>query len=612
MKRRFAALLACAGIAFGQRSGAAATPSAVALNPSVIDAVAVDAAGRPVTDLTAADFEVAQDGRALKITNFTWFDTRLHMAVSRNSQAEQLPALDLLPDEIRRNFVVVVDDLGLSPAGIDGVRKSLTDFLRGSMSSGDRMAILRSSGGPGVRQGLTGDARKLNEAIEDIRYLGGSTSAAVAGSANWLAIRYALDGLRDFAGRKVVVLFSEHPGVSGPWDRVAAEAALAAHAAASAVYAVHPLPRADLVAAVAPGALESLVRDTGGLFCPDFARVLQEEQGYYAIGFQPEANGEDAGEAAAGRAAGKPPMLKVRREGVLVRPRAGFLRQRPRVEFPAPVERAELLSRALASPFTGDDTRASLTALFSETLRTGPVVDAVLHFDPRQFSFIHDLQDVYHGAVQMRVAAYRDDGLSTTPLEQASLVTLRPAEYRFAMEHGLRVAFQLKLPGAGAWQIRALVADSASDRLGTASRFMEVPDAAKGVLALSGLAMGTDSAAGDAAARDPRGDADVRIFQPGTVCTFQYSIFNALLGADKQSALEVRTRMFAGGRVVFDGKPERMTFGELAAGTRRQITGHLKLDPKMAPGDYILQVTVRDLVGEARTASQFTDFQVRE
>jgi hypothetical protein len=180
------------------------------------------------------------------------------------------------------------------------------------------------------------------------------------------------------------------------------------------------------------------------------------------------------------------------------------------------------------------------------------------------------------------------------------------------MEHGLRLMFQVKLPGAGAWQIRALVADGASDRIGTSARFIEVPDLAKGGLALSGLAMGASAPAAGGAAADPRGDSDVRIFQPGSVCTFQYSIFNARTGADKQSVLEVQTRMFAAGRVVFDGKPERMSFGELAAGARRQITGHLKLDPKMAPGDYVLQVTVRDLVGEPRTATQFTDFQVSE
>ena len=176
----------------------------------------------------------------------------------------------------------------------------------------------------------------------------------------------------------------------------------------------------------------------------------------------------------------KPAVLKVRRPGVVVRSRAGFVSQRPRVEFPVPVSHDDLLIRALASPFAGDDTRAALTALFSETLKTGPVVEAALHFDARDFTFIHDLQDVYHGAVQMRVAAYRDDGLSTVPMEQTSKVTLRPAEYRFAMEHGLRLMFEVKLPGAGAWQVRALVADGASDRIGTAARFIEVPDRREG------------------------------------------------------------------------------------------------------------------------------------
>ena len=488
MKRRLAALLACAWMAFGQRSGPAAPSSAASL---IVDAVAVDAAGHPVNDLTAGDFEVVQDGRAVQITNFTWFDTRLHTAASRGGPAEQLPALDLLPDEIRRNFVVVVDDLGLSPAGINGVRKALTDFLAGSMSSGDRMAILRSSGGFGVRRQLTGDARKLAAAIGDIHYLGGGTSAAVAAGACWLTLRYALDGLWDFAGRKVVVLFSENPAVSGPWDRVAAEAARAAHRAAAAVYTVHPLGEPAGASAVPPGALESLARDTGGLYCTDFARVLENEQGYYAIGFQPETNASDP----PGAPPAIPAVLKVRRPGVVVRSRAGFVSQLPRVEFPAPVNHDELLHSALASPFTGDDIRAGLTALFSETLRTGPVVEAALHFDPRNFTFIHDLQDMYHGAVQMRVAAYRDDGLSTVPMEQASKVSLRPAEYRFAMEHGLRLMFQVRLPAAGAWQIRALVADGSSDRIGTATRFIEVPDLGKGVLALSGMAMGASAPA---------------------------------------------------------------------------------------------------------------------
>src|ERR1039457_2323036 len=176
MKRRFAALLACALIAFGQRGSP--PPPAVAPGPLVPDAAALDAAGHPVADLRGEEFEVVQGGVSRKITNFTWFDTRLHTAVS---QAGQLAALDLLPDEIRRNLVVVVDDLGLTPAGIDGVRDALKTFIGGGMSSGDRMAILRTSGGSSVLQQLTGDTRTLANAIDAIRYLGGGTGAASAG-----------------------------------------------------------------------------------------------------------------------------------------------------------------------------------------------------------------------------------------------------------------------------------------------------------------------------------------------------------------------------------------------------------------------------------------------
>ena len=614
MKRRLAALLTCALMAFGQRSRPVAPPDAPAPNPWVVDAVALDASGRPVADLAAEDFEVVQGGGARKITHLTWFDTRLHMAVSRPGQSAQLPALDLLPDEIRRNLVVVVDDLGLSPGAINAVRSALKSFIGNSMSPGDRMAILRNSGGSGVLQQLTGDTRILVNAIDGIRYLGGGTSAASAGSATWQTLVYALRGLREFAGRKVVMIFSVNPGVPGSRDRAVRDVAHAAHAAAAAVYAVDPLPEASGAVPAVPSALESLARDTGGLFGADFARVLENEQGYYAIGFQPEE--ENSVDLSGSGSPATPAVIKVRRPGVVVRARTGFLSQRPRVEFPAPVEHAVVLNNALASPFAGSDIRAGLTAVFSEYPREGPLVDAIVHFDPRDFAFIHDFEDMYQGTVQLWMAAYTDDGRSTIPLERDYKLTLRPAEYRYCLEYGLSFSLQMKLPaGPGAWQIRAVVADGASDRIGSATQFVETPNVRQGSLALSGLILSGASPAADRGPADPRADSSVRIFKPGQGCTFRYSVFNALTGPDKQSTLEAQTRIFAEGRLVLDGKPGRVTFGEMPGGSRRQISGQLKLDPLMAPGDYILQVTVRDLLappGQPRRATQFTDFQVRE
>ena len=63
------------------------------------------------------------------------------------------------------------------------------------------------------------------------------------------------------------------------------------------------------------------------------------------------------------------------------------------------------------------------------------------------------------------------------------------------------------------------------------------------------------------------------------------------------------------------GSPAGSTFGEMTANARTPDYGQFNLEPLMAPGDYVLKVTVRDLVapaGESRTATQFADFQVRE
>src|ERR1035441_3516706 len=91
MTRRLAAMLTCALTGFGQRSRPDAPAPAAARDAWLVDALALDANGRPVTDLTAADFELAQGGASRKITNFTWFDTRLHTSVTRPEHAEGVP-----------------------------------------------------------------------------------------------------------------------------------------------------------------------------------------------------------------------------------------------------------------------------------------------------------------------------------------------------------------------------------------------------------------------------------------------------------------------------------------------------------------------------------------
>lgn len=605
MKARLAALLTCALIAFGQRSQPPSeTPAAVW---RVVDAVVTDASGNPVTDLIPADFEVSRAGQPQKITHFTRFDTRLHTAASPD---EFLPALILPPDDIRRNLVVIVDDLGLSAPGITAARNALRLLLADSMASGDRVAIFRTSGGRGTRLQLTGDRKILTDAIEEIRYLGGSTSAELAGHATWQTLGYALGGLREVPGRNVVTLMSENLGLLASRSGLLADIMKAANAAGAVIYSIHPSVTGD---AAAGAALETLARDSGGLFDVEFAQVLRQERGYYAVGFF---SGDSAADPSATFAPfpGIPALLKVRRPGLVVRSRTGFLPPLPAMlETHTPLEQNVILSNALVSPFEGAPIDARLTAGFSANASDNMTVDAVLHFDARSLVFIRDLRGNYRTEALLSLAPYTDNGFAPKPVWRDFQLNLRPVEYQNALTYGLRFAFQLHLPAPGGWQIRALVSDRASDRVGSAFRFVEIPDVRKGGFAISGLTMG--SAGTDQGPASPLEDPSLRVFPAGRVCLFQYSVYNPLVDAEKKSRLEMRSRIFAEGRLVFDGKPSLIDFGTTPASARRQVSGKLSLDSTMSPGDYILQVTVRDTLappGEPRTSTQFIDFQVRK
>jgi len=633
MKRRrartLAVLLACAlpGFGqngFGQRALGQTNPKppepadASSPVPWVVDTIALDTSGLPVTGLTAADFELAQGGQSRKITNFTWFDTRLHRAVS---PPDQLPALAVAPDEIHRYVVLIVDDLGLSPEGVDASRRALRDFVNNSMLSGDLVAILRSSGGSGVLQQLTADRKLLAQAIDEIQPLGGVTGSAAAGSGAWEALLYALSGLSDYPGRKQVVVFSQNPDAIAPRDSALSEALHAAHAAGAAVFAVDPVsgagsnagsPTAHQAAGAArpSSALETLARETGGWHRAVFARLLEQEQGYYAIGFQPD---EGAGDPSGRWLAARPAELKVRRPGVVLRARAGYIRQVLSQELTlAPLPLAERLEQAVRSPFAGGDIPARLAAGFSASANGAPALEATLHFDVRNITFLHDLQGGYHAKVILMPQAHSDNGSSTALFERALKIDLSPAQYRVASEHGMSFSFQLKLPGPGPWQFRTVVADGSSDRIGSATRFVEIPNLRQGEFSISGLTLrGTYTDEGIAA--EPDENLAIRIFKPGRDCIFSFDALNAEVGEDRQSAIEMRARILYGGDGVVEGAPAKVTYAATAGG-RRQIRGKLVLPSGIRAGNYLLTVTVRDLLAPAARSApvtRFIDFKVR-
>ncbi len=144
-----------------------------------VDAVVTDKKGNPVTNLTADDFEIYQDGQQQKISTFAYVTVADNKAEpNKTEKKENKPGLpipppppgNLNPEKVRRTIALVVDDLGLSHESSYYVRKALRKFVDEEMQEGDLVAIIRTGAGLGALQQFTADKRMLHAAIERVKF----------------------------------------------------------------------------------------------------------------------------------------------------------------------------------------------------------------------------------------------------------------------------------------------------------------------------------------------------------------------------------------------------------------------------------------------------------
>jgi VWFA-related protein len=102
-----------------------------------VDVVVTDAKGQPITDLTAADFEVKQDGKVQPLTNFS-FVRNLPASPPPPPADESRPAPEPAPAPLtpadqpqaaRAHLIVFVDQLHLTPQNKNRALKSLRQYL---------------------------------------------------------------------------------------------------------------------------------------------------------------------------------------------------------------------------------------------------------------------------------------------------------------------------------------------------------------------------------------------------------------------------------------------------------------------------------------------------
>jgi VWFA-related protein len=662
-----------------------------------VDAVVTDSKGRQVTNLKPEDFEILEDRRPQKITNFSY----VSVAGPAGSVAPPIessplktgaptaPArpVPLPPAQVRRTITLVVDDLSLSFESIYYVRQTLKKFVDVQMQPGDLVAILRTASGLGAMQQFTNDKRMLYAAIDRIRWYpmgrggisaipalepdAGNPRRGAGGLRQWGrqptgantladveaasrkqaaffsdlftngtlgALNYVLNGLRELPGRKSVILLSDGIPLSleSVGDSRVLEALRAlvdlANRSAVVMYAIDARglqtlgpSAADPTAERSPSELEQaleerrlqyldsqqgmeyLAQQSGGFLVHDtndlnlgIRQILADQSGYYLIGYKPS---ETTFEAQNGRRAYHKIQVKVKVPGLRVRSRSGFYGISDEEARPVYRTRNEQLAAALASPFSSGGVHLYLVSQVLYDEHGGATLRSLLHIEARDLQVENQPDGRKKVAFDVAALTFGDNGRVVGGKDATFTGSLNDQQLGRALKNGLDHVLDFPVK-PGRYQLRAGVRDSVSQRVGSASLFIDVPDTRKGRLALSGIIL-------NARGEGERSPA-VRRFQLGDEVTYGVQVYNARLDrVTRVPDLEESIQIFRDERQVsafnkaFDGN-NRTDLRRLS------LSGHLKLGPGLEPGDYVFQVIVTDKLAKPKcaTASQWIDFEI--
>lgn len=368
--------------------------------------------------------------------------------------------------------------------------------------------------------------------------------------------------------------------------------------------------------------LRTLAYDTGGLALYNnnrtdllLKRAVDDNRSYYLLGFDPEDDKFDRKHHKI--------RLKLKRPGLAIRTREGFLGIEDAKAREVPATREGQLLSALFSPFGAREIPYQVTSLFFSSTTGQPVIRSYFHIDCSKLKFKEEENGMKSLTMELANFTFNEAGMIVESYAQSFQVRLDEARYKRAMAEGLTYLSDFPVKKPGAYQFRSALRDASSGQLGSSSQFIQVPDVSKGRFALSGIilnrvengAAASTSQGGDVLNATIAANPAARRFATNSEIEYLASVYNPRV--DKQRgkpALQLRFELYREGKPVFQsperpvgaGRPTDPKWTWIDCGGRFQLKN-------FSPGDYLLRLVIRDELRSGKDASveQWIDFTVR-
>jgi VWFA-related protein len=320
-------------------------------------------------------------------------------------------------------------------------------------------------------------------------------------------------------------------------------------------------------------------------------KILVRGNGYYTLAYRPGEKLDNKFHKL---------EVKVGRSGAKVYTHTRYL-AREDANAGGPRSKEEEILAAARSPLMKSD--IDVTPHVAVKLESGKAaLDVQMLIGVNKLNFTQTPKGTYRGSFDVVAFIFNQIGKRVGGLSETINLDLTAEEYRRVLAEGLPYSASTALP-PGYYQVRAVVRDSNSGGLGTFSNYLEIPDLAKGKLAMSSVFL----VAVDSQGKNLAPLQALRQLDRKQDLRYLALIYNP---KQKDGKPQLRSQMIIsqGGKVLFR-EPEEAVETRGAAPVVKM--GQLGLS-KVAPGRYVLTLVVTDtlLDKKEQTLSRSIDFTV--
>ncbi|MCL2878494.1 MAG: VWA domain-containing protein, partial [Acidobacteria bacterium] len=617
----------------------------VSVNEVRLDVVVVDNKGRPITDLTVADFEINQDRQPQQAVSAVYINNQTvdapQPAVSRKDTQKpprsQAPALK--EEDVRRTILFVVDNLSMQFQHLSYAKTAIKNFTEKQMQPNDLVAVLRTGYGNSALDFFSSDKRQIMIRTNSIPYQGllDEDYQQMVFDNQISALSYSIRALKDMPGRKVLFFMTSAPYINSKIEDDLME--VSPFSVVSYIPKYNRLADEALRAGVVVHLLdargleyyEPTARDiekryelnpmpakTGGIYVTDqnfFLNGIGRDAdnmiaGYYLVTYAPPPNTFNLSR----RDVFHRVKIRVKRKGAVVYTRDGFY-GRTESETDSAAQTASPLQKAIFSPFKYADLNVNIASGYIKDAVAGYFVRSWIHVDPGNVTIVETENDGARINIETVCLTSDINGHVHDFVDAKYTFDIDPEKksenLAWIQKHGIRFSLLLPVKKPGYYTVRIAVQDSESGKVGSAWQSMEIPDLKKKGLALSNIFMITsaddlnwmrsDVTKGitegifsmmfqEEGVRSPA----LRTYMPGDRLQTLAILYNADAKAIARSEIEIRYVLHREGNEFLRGEPKPVSMDGAANPDGILVLQQLMMGSDLTPGDYILELRATD------------------